>query len=114
MKNSRNSILVTVLIATMLPLALMVPEGRAAGLQPDSYRVGKVIDKFDDTWQFAVAFKLGRPKRLLAQYVDLTLRVITAPGESRPFIQHTSNGGLNSTTPGMDIVGISFGYDFGH
>ncbi len=114
MKNSRNSILVTVLIATMLPLALQAPDARAASLQPDSYRVGKVVAKFDDTWQFAAGFKLGRPRRLLAQYVDLTLGVITAPGESRPFIQHTSNGGLNSTNPGMDIVGISFGYDFGH
>ena len=28
-------------------------------------------------------------------------------------IQHTSNGGLNETNPGMDIVGLSFGYQFG-
>ena len=178
MKNRRNSILITVLIATMLPLALQAPDARAAGLQPDSYRVGKVVAKFDDTWQFAAGFKLRRPRRLLAQYWDLTLGVITSPGESRPFIslapvwqtpvfgdnisikfsfgptllagstfsgrdmggnfhftsaaavegafgarrsftlalriQHTSNGGLNSTNPGMDIVGISFGYGFGY
>lgn len=28
-------------------------------------------------------------------------------------IQHTSNGGLNRTNPGMDIVGLSFGYRVG-
>lgn len=27
-------------------------------------------------------------------------------------IQHTSNGGLNSTNPGMDIVALSIGYTF--
>lgn len=26
--------------------------------------------------------------------------------------QHTSNGGLNDTNPGMDMVGVSFGYSF--
>lgn len=179
MNNSRSSsILVIVLIAAMLPLALQAPDARAAGLRPDSYRIGKVIDKFDDTWQFAAGFRLGRPRVFLSHYVDLTLGVITASGESRPFvslapvwqvpvlgdntlikfsfgptllagstfsgrdmggnfhftsaaaieaalgaqrsltlalrIQHTSNAGLNNTNPGMDIVGISFGYNFGH
>ena len=28
-------------------------------------------------------------------------------------IQHTSNGGLSGTNPGMDIVGFSFSYNFG-
>ena len=28
-------------------------------------------------------------------------------------IQHTSNGGLNGTNPGMDVVGLSYHYDFG-
>ena len=171
----RKSLHIIALIVAMVPLALQAPDARAASLQPDSYVVGKVLDKFDDTWQFAAVFKLGRPKRLRAQYVDLTLGVITAPGDSRPFIslapvwqvplygdnvavkfsfgptlfagstfdhrdlggnihftsavaiegvfgvrrsitlglriQHTSNGGLNSTNPGMDIVGLSFSYN---
>ena len=173
----RKSLLIIALIVAMVPLALQTPDARAASLQPDSYVVGKILDKFDDTWQYAAVFKLGRPKRLLAQYGDLTLGVITSPGDSRPFIslapvwqaplfgdnvaikfsfgptliagstfdhrnlggnlhftsavaieaalgvrrsitlglriQHTSNGGLNSTNPGMDIVGLSFGYNLG-
>lgn len=28
-------------------------------------------------------------------------------------IQHTSNGGLNSTNPGMDMIGINVAFDFG-
>lgn len=168
----RKSLLIIALVTAMVPLALQAPAARAASLQPDSYIAGKVLDKFDDTWLFAAAFKLGRPKRLLVQYVGLTLGVITAPGDSRPFIslapvwqapiygdklaikfsfgptllagstfdqrnmggnlhftstvaiegtfgvrrsftlglliQHTSNGGLNSTNPGMDIVGLNF------
>jgi hypothetical protein len=27
-------------------------------------------------------------------------------------IQHTSNGGLSSTNPGMDIIGLNFAFDF--
>ena len=171
----RKSLLIIALVTAMVPLALQAPAARAASLQPDSYIAGKVLDKFDDTWLFAATFKLGRPKRLLVQYVDLTLGVITAPGDSRPFIslapvwraplfsdnvaikfsfdptliagstfdhrdmggnlhftsavaiegafgvrrsitlglriQHTSNGGLSSTNPGMDIVGLSFSYN---
>jgi len=171
----RKSLLIIALVTAMVPLALQAPAARAASLQPDSHIAGKVLDKFDDTWQFAAAFKLGRSKRLLAEYVDLTLGVITSPGDSRPFIslapvwqaplfgdnvaikfsfgptliagstfnhrdlggnlhftsavaiegtfgvrrsftlglriQHTSNGGLNSTNPGMDIVGLSFSYN---
>jgi hypothetical protein len=29
-------------------------------------------------------------------------------------IQHTSNGGLDSTNPGMDMVGINFTVKFAH
>ncbi len=68
----RKSILVSVFFMAMLTLSLQAADARAAGLQPDSYRFGKVIDEFDDTWQFAVAFKLGRPKRLLAHYAFST------------------------------------------
>ncbi len=113
MKNSRNSSLVTVLIATMLPLALQAPDARAAGLHPDSYRVGKVIDKFDDTWQFAASFKLGRPRRLLAQYMDLTLGVITASGESRPFVS-LAPVWQTPVFGGNISIKFSFGYDFGY
>ena len=29
-------------------------------------------------------------------------------------LQHTSNGGLNGTNPGLDMLGLNFTYDFSH
>ncbi|MFQ5547281.1 MAG: acyloxyacyl hydrolase [Woeseia sp.] len=167
---------VIVFMAAMASLSLQSSNARAATLVPDDYRVGKVVSKFDDTWQIAAAFRLRSPRRLRAQYLEFAVGATTTPRETRAFvsmgpvwrfpvyrdrisiklgfsptllagsvfggrdmggkvhftssaaveaalgvrrsaslalrIQHTSNGSLNSTNPGMDIVGLSFGYRF--
>ncbi len=167
---------VVAFVAMMLSVSLQSLNAQAATLIPDNYRVGKVIDKFSDTWQTAVAFNLRPPRRLRAQYLEFVLGANTSPSETHAFVslgpvwlfpiyrdrvsvqlgfsptllfgstfsgrdmggnfhftssaaveaafgvrrnvslalslQHTSNGGLRTTNPGMDIVGLSFGYDF--
>lgn len=172
-----RSIHVIVFIVAMLSLTLQGQNAQAASLLPDIYRVGKVISKFDDTWQIAAAFRLRPSRRLRAQYLEFAVGANSTPSETHPFvslgpvwqfpvygdhvsvklgfsptllggstfsgrdmggnfhftssaaveaafgvrrsvslalrIQHTSNGSLSSTNPGMDIVGLSFGYQFG-
>lgn len=77
---------VLVFLVALLSLSLQNLNARAATLTPDDYRSGKVIDKFDDAWQFAVAYKLRPPRRLGARYLELALGLIETPDESHTFV----------------------------
>lgn len=167
-----------VLVVAMLSIDLQNNFAEAANLVPDDYRAGETIGKFDDTSLHAVAYKLRSPRRLRAQYLELTLGTLATPSETHSFIslgpvwqvplygdrvslkfgfsptllsgsqfgdrdmggtfhftssasietyfglrralsfamriQHTSNGGLSSTNPGMDIVGLNVSYISGN
>ncbi len=92
---------VLVFFVALLSLSLHNLNAQAATLTPDEYRTGKVVDKFDDTWQFAAAYKLRPPRRLRASYLDLS------------FSPTLLSGGLSRTNPGMDIVGLNFSYNLG-
>ena len=76
----------TVFLSAMLSISLQDNIARAADLWPDSFRVGKSIQKFEETWQYAVAWQLRAPRRIRAQYLDLAVGVIKSPGDSRTFI----------------------------
>ena len=148
---------------------------QAADLRSADYRFALADDKFADTWQVAVAYRLRPPRRLRAQYLELAVGTISTSADNRLFvslgpvwrlplhneslfvefgisptllsgttfngrdmggnfhftssaaigthfgardamsvslrIQHTSNGGISSTNPGMDMVGITFAFD---
>lgn len=143
---------------------------------PSEYRVSIAGDKFDETRQYAMAFKLRPPRRLRARHLELAVGVFSTPAETRPFVsigpvwrlpitghrwfveagfsptliagsalngrelggnfhftssvsvgatfgaydqwstslrvQHTSNGSLNKTNPGIDMIGLNFAFDF--
>ena len=168
-----------VFVIAMISCILNSSNARAAGALPTDYRVAAAGDKFADTWQSAVAFKMRPPRRLRgfrAKRLELAVGTISTSQESRPFvslgpvwrfpvnndslfvelsisptllggstfngrgigdnfhftssaavgktfglrdavslslrIQHTSNAGLSSINPGMDTVGLNFGFDF--
>ena len=73
-----RSIHVIVLIVAMLSVSLHSRNVQAATLVPDDYRVSKVNGEFDDTWQYAIAFKLRPPRRLRAQYLEFATQPVRA------------------------------------
>lgn len=168
--------LVAVLLSVLLG-SILSTEADATTIVPDEYRIGRVVSKFDDTWQAGAVFKLDVPRRLRASYLELTLGAISETDKTRPFaslgpvwqiqfsddrllakigfaptliagstfgdrdmggnvhftssaaiqfsfgrqrttrltfqVQHTSNGGLSSQNPGMDITSIAISNQFG-
>jgi hypothetical protein len=151
-------------------------KAQAADLRPDEYRVSAGEDKFSDTWQFAMAYRIRSPQFLHAQHLELAAGTLSTSVDNKLFvslgpvwrlplnndrmfvdlgisptllsgssfngrdmggnfhftssaeivafidarnnlsmslrIQHMSNGGISSTNPGMDMVGIRFAFDF--
>ena len=166
---------VGVFLLAMISFMLNGLNAQAADLRPADYRLALADDKFSDTWQFAVAYRLRPPRRLRAQHLELAAGTISTSRDNRLFvslgpvwrlplqseslfvefgfsptllsgtsfngrdmggnfhftssatigayfgardamsvslrIQHTSNGSLNSTNPGMDMIGINFAFD---
>lgn len=166
---------VVVFVLAMLSFILSGLNAQAADLRPTDYRLALADDKFADTWQFAVAYRLRPPRRLRAQYLELAVGTISTSADNNLFvslgpvwrlplyneslfvefgisptllsgttfngrdmggsfhftssaaigthfgardamsvslrIQHMSNGGISSTNPGMDMVGITFAFD---
>ena len=161
-----------VLFAMMIVSVLL--NSSIAQAAPSDYRFAAAGDKFEDTWQFAVAYRL--PPRLRADRLELAVGTFATSDEFRPFvsfgpvwrwpfrndsmfvefgisptllsgstfngrdlggnfhftsaaaigktfgardavsvslrIQHTSNGSLRSTNPGLDMIGLNFAIDF--
>jgi hypothetical protein len=171
-----KSLHTVVFVIAMIAFPLNDSNARAASVMPADYRLAMAGDKFADTWQIAVAFRMRPPRRLRARYMELAIGTLSSSKESRLFvslgpvwhlpltsrslfielgfsptflggssfngrdmggnlhftssaalgatfgaresvalslrIQHTSNGGLSSTNPGMDIIGLNFAFDF--
>ena len=161
-----------VFVIAMISFSLNSSNAWAATVAPADYRVLAASDKFADTTQFAVAFKMRPPRRLRARYLELAIGAISTSQETRPFVslgpvwrlpinrrslfvelgfsptliagssfngrdlggnfhftssasvgatfgarenisialrvQHTSNGGLNRSNPGLDTIGLNF------
>ncbi len=166
---------VVIFLFAMVSFMLNGLNVQAADLRPTDYRLALADDKFADTWQFAVAYRLRPPRRLRAQDLELAVGTISTSRDNSLFvslgpvwrlpihsqsmfvdvgisptylsestfngrdmggnfhftssatigahfgardamsvslrIQHTSNGGISSTNPGMDMVGINFTFD---
>ncbi len=164
-----------VFVIAMISLMSNGSNARAASVMPTDYRVAVAGDKFADTWQFAVAFRMRPPRRLRAKRVEVAVGTLSTSQENRFFvslgpvwqlpirsqslffelgisptllsgssyngrdvggkfhfvssaalsatfgardsitlslrIQHMSNGGLNSTNPGMDMIGLTFTFN---
>ena len=164
-----------VFVIAMISFSLNSSNAWAATVAPTDYRVVAAGDKFADTTQFAVAFKMRPPRRLRARYLELAIGTISSSQESRVFvslgpvwrlpinrrslfvelgfsptlitgssfsgrdlggnfhftssasigatfgarenisvalrIQHISNGGLSSTNPGMDMIGLNLTFN---
>ena len=174
-----RALYIAVFAMMMISCMLNSSNARAATAVPSDYRVAAAGDKFADTWQFAVAFRMRPPRRLRgfrAKHFELAVGTISTSRESNPFvslgpvwrlpinnsslflelgisptllggstfngrdmggnfhftssaavgrtfgardaislwlrIQHTSNGSLSSTNPGMDMIGLNFAIDF--
>ncbi len=164
-----------VFVIAMIAFTLNDPNARAASVMPADYRFAKAGEKFEDTWQIAVAFRMRPPRRLRARHLELAIGAISTSQETRPFVsigpvwrlpinnrrlfvelgfsptlitgsslsgrdlggnfhftssasigatfgtrqnislalrvQHTSNGGLSSTNPGLDMIGLNFAFN---
>ncbi len=53
---------------------------------PSDYRLAAAADKFDDTWQSAVASKMRPRRRLRAKRLELAMGTISTSQENRLFV----------------------------
>jgi len=164
-----------VFVIAMISFSLNSSNAWAEAVAPADYHVIAAGDKFADTTQFAVAFKMRPPRRLRARYLELAIGAISTSQENRAFVslgpvwrlpinrrswfvelgfsptliagsslngrdlggnfhftssasigatfgarenisialrvQHISNGGLRSTNPGMDMIGLNLTFN---
>ena len=77
---------IVVFAIMMISSMLNSSNARAATRWPSDYRVAAANDKFTDTWQYAVAFRLRPPHRLRAKRLELAVGTISTSQESRPFV----------------------------
>ena len=78
-----------VFVIAMISFMLNGSSARAASVMPSDYRLATAGDKFMDTWQFAVAFRMRPPRRLRgfrAKHLELAVGTISTSHESRPFV----------------------------
>lgn len=167
-----------VFLVAMLAIGANSANAMAADLVPRDFRVSMAADKFNETRQYAVAYRLRPPRRLRAHHLELAIGSIGTTSRTHAFvsfgpvwrlplvrgndrwhvqlgfsptllsgstisgrdlggnfhftssvslgallgerralsialrIQHTSNGGIDSTNPGLDMVGLNISYDF--
>ncbi len=83
--NSKGLHLV-VFVITMIFFTLNGSIAPAATAMPSDYRVTAADDKFTDTWQFAVAFKMRPPRRLRANRLELAMGTLSTSQENRLFL----------------------------
>ncbi len=167
-----------VFVIAMIAFTLNDSNARATSVMPADYRFAMADDKFEDTWQLAVAFRMRPPRRLRARYMELAVGTISTSEVSQPFvsfgpvwrlpinsrwlfiqlgfsptllggstfrgrdlggkfhftssatvgttvgardavelalrIQHTSNGSIRNTNPGMDMIGLNLSFSLGN
>ncbi len=67
----------------MISFTLNGSNARAPSVMPSDYRLAAAADKFDDTWQSAVAFKMRPRRRLRAKRFELAMGTISTSQENR-------------------------------
>ena len=77
---------IVVFVITMIFFTLNGSIARAATAMPSDYRVATAGDKFTDTWQFAVAFKMRPLRRLRARRLELAMGTLSTSQENRLFV----------------------------
>ena len=75
-----------VFVIAMIAFTLNDSNARAASVMPADYRFAMAGDKFEDTWQSAVAFRMRPPRRLRARYMELAVGTISTSEVSQPFV----------------------------
>ena len=108
------------LTVVMMSCAINSANAWAEILVPSAYRALAAGDKFEGVRQFAVVFETRPPRRLRSKHLELAIGQISSESSNRAFVsfavslraQHTSNGGLSDTNPGIDMVGINFAFNF--
>ena len=179
--NNNRSLSVSRTTQVVVSLLALVAAASNAGaapdfLVPDEYRLASSVAKFDDTYQFAAAYRLRAPRALRAHHLEVAVGTIYTTTETEAFVsvgpvwrlpiqsdrtfvdfglsptvlsgtefsgrdlggnvhftsslsintrfgrtakyslglraQHTSNGGLDSTNPGLDMIGLTFAVEF--
>ncbi len=71
-----------VFVIAMISFTLHGANVRAANLGTTDYRVATASKKFEDTSQFAVAFRMRPPRRLRASHLELAVGTISTSQES--------------------------------
>ena len=80
---------IVVFAIMMISCMLNSSNARAATAVPSDYRLAVTGDKFADTWQLAVAFRMRPPRRLRgfrAKHFELAVGTISTSQESRPLV----------------------------
>ena len=75
-----------VFVIAMISFSLNSSNAWAETVAPADYRVIAAGDKFADTTQFAVAFRMRPPRRLRARYLELAIGAISTSQENRAFV----------------------------
>ncbi len=70
----------------MILFTLNDSDARATSVMPADYRLAMAGDKFEDTWQLAMAFRMRPPHRLRARYMELAVGTISTSEVSEPFV----------------------------
>ena len=75
-----------VFVLAMISFTLNNSNARAASVMPSDYRLGATAVKFDDIWQFAVAFKMRPRRRLRSRHLELAMGPLSTSQENRLFM----------------------------
>ncbi len=75
-----------VFVIAMISFSLSSSNAWATTVAPTDYRVVAASGKYDDTTQFAFAFRTRPPRRLRATHLELAIGAITTAQESRAFV----------------------------
>ncbi len=82
----QRALYIVVFAIMMISCILNSANARAATVWPTDYRVAAAGDKFADTWQFAVAFRMRPPRRLRARRLELVIGTLSTSQENRLFV----------------------------
>ena len=75
-----------VFVIAMISFSLNSSNAWAATVAPIDYRIVAASEKFDNTTQFAVVFKIRPPRRLRASRLEFAIGMISTSQESRAFV----------------------------
>ena len=81
-----RTLYIVVFAIAMILSMLNSSNAQAATAMPTDYRVTAANDKFTDTWQMAVAFRMRPPRRLRARRLELAMGTLSTSQENRLFV----------------------------